>query len=66
MPIITDKELSATARPLWLKALSAVELRNYGYAIELIHAVLKEPRVFSMGVGSCAKRRSHIRRAKRA
>ncbi|RYD73493.1 MAG: hypothetical protein EOP84_21450, partial [Verrucomicrobiaceae bacterium] len=42
MPIITDKELSATARPLWLKALSAVELRNYGYAIELIHAVLKE------------------------
>ncbi|MHA3773477.1 tetratricopeptide repeat protein [Verrucomicrobiota bacterium sgz303538] len=42
MPIITDKELSATARPLWLKAMSAVELRNYGYAIELIQAVLKE------------------------
>lgn len=42
MPIKTDKELSANARALWLKALSAVELRNYGYAISLIQAVLKE------------------------
>ena len=35
MPIITDKELSEEKRALWLKALSAVELRNYGYAISL-------------------------------
>jgi tetratricopeptide (TPR) repeat protein len=42
MPIITDKELSEEKRALWLKALSAVELRNYGYAISLIGAVLKE------------------------
>jgi tetratricopeptide (TPR) repeat protein len=42
MPIITDKELSDEKRALWLKALSAVELRNYGYAISLISAVLKE------------------------
>lgn len=42
MPIITDKELSEEKRALWLKACSAVELRNYGYAISLLSAVLKE------------------------
>lgn len=42
MPIITDKELSAEKRALWLKAMSAVELRNYGYAISLISNVIKE------------------------
>ena len=42
MPIQTEKDLSGNARALWLKALSAVELRNYGYAISLIGAVLKE------------------------
>jgi tetratricopeptide (TPR) repeat protein len=42
MPTITDKELSAEKRALWLKALSAVELRNYGYAISLISNVIKE------------------------
>ena len=42
MPIKTEKELSDSARALWLKALSAVELRNHGYAISLIQAVLKE------------------------
>jgi tetratricopeptide (TPR) repeat protein len=42
MPIISDKELSDEKRALWLKACSAVELRNYGYAISLLSAVLKE------------------------
>jgi tetratricopeptide (TPR) repeat protein len=42
MPIISDKELPPDKRSLWLKALSAVELRNYGYAISLIGAVLKD------------------------
>ena len=42
MPISTDKDLSENARQLWLKALSAVELRNYAYAISLIQNVLKE------------------------
>src|SRR5258706_15599114 len=42
MPIISDKELPPDKRSLWLKALSAVELRNYGYAISLISAVLKD------------------------
>jgi len=42
MPIINDKEISDEKRALWLKACSAVELRNYGYAISLLSAVLKE------------------------
>ena len=38
----SEKDLTEKTRALWLKALSAVELRNYGYAISLIQAVLKE------------------------
>ncbi|MEQ1862549.1 MAG: hypothetical protein ABMA13_21730 [Chthoniobacteraceae bacterium] len=49
MPIITDKELSDEKRTLWLKACSAVELRNYGYAISLLSAVLKESPAFLEG-----------------
>lgn len=42
MAIQTEKELPDNARTLWLKARSAVELRNHGYAISLIQAVLKD------------------------
>src|SRR4030095_6982301 len=42
MALQTEKDLTEKTRALWLKALSAVELRNYGYAISLIQAVLKE------------------------
>ena len=42
MPIQTEKEIPDNARTLWLKARSAVELRNHGYAISLIQAVLKD------------------------
>ena len=42
MPIQTEKELSDNARALWLKSLHAVELRNYGYAISLVQAILKD------------------------
>ncbi len=42
MDIITDKELPDDLRALWLKALSAVELRNHGYAISLIQTILKK------------------------
>ena len=42
MPIQTEKDLSENARSLWLKSLHAVELRNYGYSISLIQAILKE------------------------
>jgi tetratricopeptide (TPR) repeat protein len=48
-PITTDKDLKDNVRSLWLKALSAVELRNYGYSISLINAVLKDSPSFLDG-----------------
>ncbi len=49
MAIKTEKELSANARGLWLKAIAAVELRNHGYAISLIQTILKETPEFLEG-----------------
>lgn len=42
MAVKTEKDLSDNARSLWLKAITAIELRNHAYAISLIQAVLKE------------------------
>lgn len=42
MPEITEKELPATIKPLWLKALSAVQTSQLPYGINLLQAVLKE------------------------
>jgi tetratricopeptide (TPR) repeat protein len=42
MPIQTEKDLSEKNRSLWLKALAAFEVRNFGYAISLAQAVLKD------------------------
>ena len=42
MPICSEKELPEKARVLWLKAKSAAELKNHGYATSLIQTVLKE------------------------
>jgi len=42
MTIKNEKDLSNNARTLWLKAASAMEQRNFGYAITLLQAVLKE------------------------
>jgi len=44
-----EDKLSIKVKPLWLKALSALELNNYGYAITLIQAVLKEDPGFLVG-----------------
>ena len=49
MAILSDKELSPEKRALWQKALHAIELRNYGYAISLIGNVLKESPAFLDG-----------------
>ena len=49
MAVKTEKDLSENARSLWLKALSAVELRNHGYAVSLLQAVLKETPGFLEG-----------------
>jgi tetratricopeptide (TPR) repeat protein len=37
----TEKELSEQARAHWLKAVAAIELRNFGYAISLLQGILK-------------------------
>ena len=49
MATLTEKELSQNGRSLWLKATTAVETRNFGYAISLLQAVLKESPDFLIG-----------------
>src|SRR6266478_568287 len=42
MAIKTEKELSEPQRSHWLKAVAAIELRNFGYAISLLQGILKK------------------------
>ena len=42
MPEITEKDLPAKLKPLWLKAITAVQANNLEYAITLLQGVLKE------------------------
>jgi len=49
MPVKTEKELPEDARKIWLKALQALELHNYGYVISLVQTVLKETPDFLQG-----------------
>ncbi|MFU8894140.1 MAG: tetratricopeptide repeat protein [Luteolibacter sp.] len=42
MPLVTEKELSDKYRKFWLKALTAVQTENPGYAIPLIQPILEE------------------------
>src|SRR4029077_2611096 len=49
MAVKTEKELSETQRSLWLKAVSAIELRNFGYAISLLQEILKQEPEFLTG-----------------
>src|ERR1700745_517044 len=49
MAIKTEKELNETQRSLWLKAMAAVELRNFGYAISLLQGILKQEPQFLTG-----------------
>ena len=39
---IQENQLPKQAHTFWLKALSAVELKNYSYAVSLCHGVLKD------------------------
>jgi tetratricopeptide (TPR) repeat protein len=41
MAVKIEKELSETQRSHWLKAVAAIELRNFGYAISLLQGILK-------------------------
>ena len=49
MPEITEKDLPANLKPLWLKALSAVQTGNLDYGISLLQAVLKDSPTFLEG-----------------
>jgi tetratricopeptide (TPR) repeat protein len=42
MPATTEQELPESIKSYWVKAQSAVDLRNYKYAITLLQDVLKE------------------------
>ena len=49
MAVKTEKELSEAQRAHWLKAVTAIELRNFGYAISLLQAILKQEPEFLTG-----------------
>lgn len=49
MPLRTEKDLSAPLRSHWLKAVAAIELRNFAYAISLLQDILKQEPEFLRG-----------------
>lgn len=49
MPEITEKELSANQKPLWLKALSAAQSANLDYSIAILQSILKDSPGFLKG-----------------
>ncbi len=49
MATCSEKELPEKARALWIKARSAADLKNYGYAISLLQNILKEAPTFLDG-----------------
>ena len=42
MPETTEAELAPNVKALWLKALTAAQTKNHGYAIKLIQSVIKD------------------------
>src|SRR5436190_15649149 len=49
MAVKTEKELSSDLQAHWLKAVAAIERRNFGYAISLLRGVLKQEPEFLTG-----------------
>jgi tetratricopeptide (TPR) repeat protein len=49
MPVKTEKELDEGQRTLWLKALAAMELHNFAYAISLLQEILRQEPEFLTG-----------------
>ena len=49
MSLKSEKDLPPAARTLWLKALSAFEVRNFGYAISLLQNVVADEPYFLDG-----------------
>jgi tetratricopeptide (TPR) repeat protein len=49
MAIKIEKDLTEQQRAHWLKAVAAIELRNFGYAISLLQGILKQQPEFLTG-----------------
>jgi tetratricopeptide (TPR) repeat protein len=49
MAVKTEKDLPDSQRATWLKAMSAMQLKNYGYTIQLLQSVLKTTPDFLAG-----------------
>ena len=49
MAVKIEKELSDGLHALWLKAVAAIEVRNFGYAISLLQQILKQEPEFLTG-----------------
>ena len=49
MAVKTEKDLPEQFRATWLKAMSAMQLRNYGYAVQLLQPLLKAQPEFLAG-----------------
>src|SRR2546423_15019871 len=64
MAVKTEKELSQRLRALWLKAVAAIELHNFDYAISLLQEVLKQEPEFL--VGRQLLRRAEVTKGKSA
>ena len=58
----TEKDLSDAQRSHWLKAVAAIEMRNFGYAISLLQAILKQEPEFH--TGRQLLRRTEVTKAK--
>ena len=49
MPVKKEQDLAPSLRQLWSKAAEAIELQNFGYAISLLRAILKQEPEFLIG-----------------
>lgn len=62
MAVKNEKDLSDQQRGYWLKAVAAIELRNFGYAIDLLQNLLRQEPEFL--TGRQMLRRAEVTRAK--
>lgn len=62
MAVKSEKDLSDQQRGYWLKAVAAIELRNFGYAIDLLQNLLKQEPEFL--TGRQMLRRAEVTRAR--
>jgi tetratricopeptide (TPR) repeat protein len=49
MPLRSEKDLEPQLRSHWLKAVAAIEMRNFGYAISLLQGILRQEPEFLNG-----------------